>query len=109
MQRSQGDIIIPLSKKMNAATNIYLKYLGDSKWLFPTKNGTNSTTTHFHKMVQNAFKGTGKNLGVCMLRNIFITDNVDFSAKLKEKHEIAHKMGHSTQAPELYKKFDEEE
>ena len=105
--KTNGDLIIPLSKKMNAATNIYLKYLGDSKWLFPTKNGTNSTTTHFQKMVQNAFKGTGKNLGVCMLRNIFITDNVDFGGKLKDKYEIAQKMGHTVQAQENYKKFDE--
>ena len=42
-----------------------------------------------------------------MLRHIVISDTIDTGDKLKEKQDIAEKMGHSVTTQELYKKFDE--
>ena len=41
-----------------------------------------------------------------MLRHIVISENVDTGDKLKDKNELAEKMGHSTSTQEIYKKFD---
>lgn len=96
---------IKLSKKMNAMMNIYLKYHPDNKYLFGKDE--NISKNALQKKVIGAFAGTGKTLGVSMLRHIVISDTVDTGDKLKEKAELAEKMGHSVTSQEIYKKFDE--
>ncbi len=95
---------IKLSRKMNAMMNIYLKYHPDWKYLFGKDE--NITKNALQKKVTKAFAGTGKTLGVNMLRHIVISETVDTGDKLKEKMDIADKMGHSTATQELYKKHD---
>ena len=105
--KAHGEIRIPLSRKMNAAMNIYLSTLGsDHKFLFQDKLGKQITKNALQKQITRAFNGTGKTLGVSMLRHIVISENVDTGDKLKDKNEMAEKMGHSTSTQEIYKKFD---
>lgn len=85
--------------------NIYLKYHPDNKYLFGKDE--NISKNALQKKVIGAFAGTGKTLGVSMLRHIVISDTVDTGDKLKEKAELAEKMGHSVTSQEIYKKFDE--
>ncbi len=92
---------------MNAAMNIYLSTLGsDPKFLFQDKLGKQITKNALQKQITRAFNGTGKTLGVSMLRHIVISEKVDTGDKLKDKNEMAEKMGHSTSTQEIYKKFD---
>jgi hypothetical protein len=101
--KTYGSKRIELSKKMNATMNIYLKFNGDNKYLFGENNITKNA---LQKKIQKAFKGTGKVIGVNMLRHIVISDVVDTGDKLKQKMDIADKMGHSTATQELYKKHE---
>jgi len=96
---------IPLSRKMNAMINIYLKHHPDNKYLIQDRWGDNITKDALQKSIVRAFKGTGKNIGVSMLRHILISEKVDTGDKLKEKSEVAEKMGHSVATQEIYKKF----
>ena len=66
---------IKLSRKMNAMMNIYLKYHPDWKYLFGKDE--NITKNALQKKVTKAFAGTGKTLGVNMLRHIVISETVD--------------------------------
>jgi len=97
---------IPLSRKMNAMINIYLKHHPDNKYLLQDKSGNNITKDALQKSIVRAFKGTGKNIGVSMLRHILISEKVDTGDKLKEKSDVAEKMGHSVATQEIYKKFE---
>lgn len=97
---------IKLSRKMNAVMNIYLKF-HKGNYLFGENE--NITKNGLQKAITKAFKGTGKHLGVSMLRHIVISEKVDTGDKLQEKAEMADKMGHSTASQEIYKKFDAED
>ena len=105
--KTYGTQTFPVSKKLNAVINIYLKYNPDNKYLFQNNNGENITKSHLQKLITHSFKDTGKTIGVNMLRHIVISDTIDTGDKLKEKQDIAEKMGHSVTTQELYKKFDE--
>ncbi len=100
-----GQKKIPLSRKMNAAMNLYLLH-HDSKWLFPDRSGNNITKNALQKRIAKAYSGTGKKIGVSMLRHIVISEMVDTGAPIKEKEEFADKMAHSTATQEIYKKFN---
>ena len=97
---------VPLSKKMNAMINIYLKHHPDNKYLIQDRWGENITKDALQKSIVRAFKGTGKNIGVSMLRHILISEKVDTGDKLKDKSDVAEKMGHSVATQEIYKKFE---
>jgi len=100
-----GQKKIPLSRKMNAAMNLYLQN-HNSKWLFPDRAGNNSTKNALQKKITKAFSSTGKTIGVSLLRHIVISEMVDTGAPIIEKEEFADKMAHSTKTQELYKKFN---
>ena len=62
------------------------------------------TSNGLTKYLNKVFEPTGKsNISSTMLRHIFITEKIGGPA-LKEKQELADKMGHSVEQQELYKK-----
>jgi hypothetical protein len=104
--KAYGQKRVPVSKKMNAMLNIYLKHHPDNKYLIQDRWGENITKDALQKSIVRAFKGTGKNIGVSMLRHILISEKVDTGDKLKAKSDVAEKMGHSVATQEIYKKFE---
>ena len=63
------------------------------------------TSNGLTKYLNKTFEPSGKNnISSSMIRHIFITDK--FPPQLKEKEEVASKMGHSVAQQELYAKKD---
>lgn len=94
---------LEVGSKLNSVLNIWLKYnksgslLLNSKKLPMTPNGLT-------KYLNKVFEPTGKdNISSTMIRHIFISEKIG-GPSIKEKQELADKMGHSTDTQEKYKK-----
>lgn len=96
-----GEKVIRVGKKLNAVINIWLKYNTTDSFLLNSK-GDSLTANGLGKFIKLAFKPTGKDITINMIRHIFISEkfpNVD-----DERQEVADQMGHSIDQQEKYAK-----
>ena len=97
-----GTKLIDIGKQLNSALNIWLKYNTSENLLVNSKGGS-MTANGLTKFIQKVFQPTGKNnISSSMIRHIYITTK--FPPQLKEKQEVASKMGHSVEQQSLYSK-----
>lgn len=96
-----GNNVVPVGKKLNSVLNIWLR-INPTDHLLLNSKGEPQTANGLGKYITKVFEPTGKNIGVNMLRHIFISEK--FSPELNEKQEVAKKMGHSVSTQELYSK-----
>lgn len=94
---------IEVGKKLNAMLNIWLKFNTTGHLLLNSKKEP-MTPNGLTKYLNKTFEPSGKsNISSSLIRHIFITEKIG-GPTLKEKQEIADKMGHSVGQQELYKK-----
>ncbi len=97
-----GTKLIPVGKKLNSVLNIWLKFNKSGHLLLNSKKEP-MTSNGLTKYLNKVFEPTGKNnISSSMIRHIFISEK--FPPQLKEKQEVADKMGHSVSQQELYSK-----
>ena len=97
-----GTKLIPVGKKLNSVLNIWLKFNKTDNLLLNSKKEP-MTSNGLTKYLNKVFEPTGKNnISSSMIRHIFISEK--FPPQLKEKQEVADKMGHSVSQQELYSK-----
>ena len=94
---------IDLGSKLNSVMNIWLKYNKTGHLIYNSK-GDAMSPNGLTKLLNKTFEATGKKLSTTLLRHIYITEKFPSTDTLKEKQEVADKMGHSTTQQELYKK-----
>ena len=73
---------------------MWLKVNDTENFLLNSK-GVGMTSNGLGKYIKMLFKSTGKEITVNLLRNIFVSENVDLDV-LKKNKEIADAMNHST-------------
>lgn len=93
---------IDVGSKLNSVLNIWLKY-NKSGYLLLNSKGEPMNANSLTKYLNKVFEPTGKKISSTMIRHIFISEKIG-GPTLKEKQEIAEKMGHSVNTQELYKK-----
>ncbi len=94
---------IDLGSKLNSVMNIWLKYNKTGHLIYNSK-GDAMSPNGLTKLLNKTFEATGKKLSTTLLRHIYNTEKFPPTDTLKEKQEVADKMGHSTTQQELYKK-----
>ncbi len=94
---------IEVGKKLNSMLNVWLKFNTSGHLLLNSKKEP-MTANGLTKYLNKTFEPSGKsNISSSLIRHIFITEKIG-GPSLKEKQEIADKMGHSVNQQELYKK-----
>tara|TARA_R110002073_G_scaffold253583_1_gene416310 strand:- start:3879 stop:4847 length:969 start_codon:yes stop_codon:yes gene_type:complete len=94
---------INLGPKLNSVINIYQKF-NPGEYLIYNSRGGPMTPNGLTKYLNKVFEPTGKkNISSTMLRHIYISEKLG-GPTLKEKKELADKMGHSVSTQEIYKK-----
>ena len=97
-----GTKLMPVGKKLNSALNIWLKFNTSGHLLLNSRKEP-MTANGLTKYLNKVFEPTGKsNISSSMIRHIFISEK--FPPQLKEKQEVADKMGHSVSQQEHYAK-----
>lgn len=91
-KHGKKEILIP--KDINSIINMWLKVNDTENFLLNSK-GVGMTSNGLGKYIKMLFKSTGKQITVNLLRNIFVSENVDLDV-LKKNKEIADAMNHST-------------
>jgi len=85
------EVLIP--KDLNSVINLWLTVNKGDDFLYNVK-GQNMTSNGLGKYITKIFKPTGKNITLNLLRNIYVSENIDLDAVKKAK-EIAAAMDHS--------------
>lgn len=85
------EMLIP--KDLNSVINIWLQVNKGDDFLYNSK-GENMTSNGLGKYITKIFKPTGKNITLNLLRNIYVSENIDLDSVKKAK-EIAAAMDHS--------------
>ena len=85
------EVLIP--KDLNSVINLWLHVNKGDDFLLNVK-GQNMTSNGLGKYITKIFKPTGKNITLNLLRNIYVSENIDLEAVKKAK-EIASAMDHS--------------
>ncbi len=103
-KHGKKEILIP--KDINSIINMWLKYNNTDNFLLNTK-GENISSNGLGKYIKKLFEKTGKEITINLLRNIFVSENVNLDV-LKKNQEIADSMNHSTGTQQsVYLKKDE--
>ena len=101
--KKYGTKKMEISSKINSLLNIWLSF-NKSGYLFLNSKKEPISANGLTKLLNKTFEPTGKsNISSTMLRHIFISEKIG-GPTLKEKQELADKMGHSVNQQELYKK-----
>tara|TARA_Y100000114_G_scaffold153556_1_gene173758 strand:- start:172 stop:1062 length:891 start_codon:yes stop_codon:yes gene_type:complete len=90
-QNGSKEVLIP--KDINSILNKWLQINKTDDFLLNSKGGP-MTSNGLGKYITKIFKPTGKNITLNLLRNIFVTENIDLEAVNKAK-KIAEQMDHS--------------
>ena len=85
------EVLIP--KDLNSVINLWLQVNKGDDFLYNVK-GQNMTANGLGKYITKIFKPTGKSITLNLLRNIYVSENIDLEAITKAK-EIANSMDHS--------------
>jgi len=85
------EVLIP--KDLNSVINLWLQVNKGDDFLYNVK-GQNMTSNGLGKYITKIFKPTGKSITLNLLRNIYVSENIDLEAVNKAK-EIANSMDHS--------------
>tara|TARA_R110002072_G_scaffold78280_2_gene181573 strand:+ start:1534 stop:2487 length:954 start_codon:yes stop_codon:yes gene_type:complete len=95
---------IPVGTKLNSVLNIWLKY-NKSGYLLLNSKKEPITPNGLTKFLNKTFEPTGKdNISSTMIRHIFISEKIG-GPSIKEKEELADKMGHNIETQSTYKKL----
>ncbi len=94
---------LEIGSKLNSVLNIWLKFNKSGHLLLNSRKAP-MTPNGLTKYLNKVFEPTGKNnISSTMIRHIFISEKIG-GPTIKEKQELADKMGHSVNTQEKYKK-----
>lgn len=91
--KTQGSKEVLIPKDINSIINLWLQVNKRDDFLYNSK-GANMTSNGLGKYITKIFKPSGKNITLNLLRNIYVSENIDLEAVKKAK-EIAAAMDHS--------------
>ena len=97
--KQMGTKTIELDTEIVSAINLWLKF-NKTEFLFTNNRNSRQSSNGLGKMVTNAFKPTGKNITLNLIRKIYISENIDKQAIEKSK-KLAEDMGHSVATQQL--------
>jgi len=105
--KTHGIQNIKVPKMLNSILNLWLKYKPDDNiFLYNNRKGMMSSNG-LGKAITKAFKPTGKNITLGLLRKIYISENIDLGA-IKKAEKLAENMLHSPKVQQtIYYKKDE--
>ena len=104
-KEKHGKKEVLISKELNSIINNWLK-INTSEHFLLNSRGQAMTPNGLGKYITMIFKGTGKKITVNLLRNIFISENIDLEA-IKKQKQIANEMDHATNTQQsVYLKKD---
>tara|TARA_E500000318_G_scaffold69897_1_gene64675 strand:+ start:17976 stop:18869 length:894 start_codon:yes stop_codon:yes gene_type:complete len=90
-KKGPKEVLIP--KDINSIINLWLQVNKGDDFLYNSR-GQNMTANGLGKYITKIFKPSGKNITLNLLRNIYVTENIDLEAVKKAK-EIAEAMDHT--------------
>ncbi len=93
---------IQVSKAVNNLLNKWFKIVNDHGYILVNNRKGPMSANGLSKFINRVFEKTGKKIGINGLRHAYITHH--FPPQLKEKQEVADKMGHSVREQSLYSK-----
>jgi len=103
--KTHGEQIIEVPKALNTIINNWLKYNKTDAFLLNNRGGA-MTSNGLGKAITKAFKSTGKDLNLGMLRKIWVSENTDSEA-IKKAEDLAAAMLHSPKIQQMvYNKKD---
>ena len=103
--KTHGEQIIEVPKALNTIINNWLKYNKTDAFLLNNRGGA-MTSNGLGKAITKAFKPTGKDLNLGMLRKIWVSENTDSEA-IKKAENLAAAMLHSPKIQQtVYNKKD---
>ena len=91
--KSHGGQVIEVPKMLNSIINNWLKY-NDTNSFLVNNRGTALSANGLGKAITKAFKPSGKDINLGMLRKIWVTENTDSEA-IKKAKDLAASMLHS--------------
>lgn len=93
---------IPKNSRILKAIDAYKKY-NTSEYLLQYKTTRKPfTSDQMTKALYEVFKPVGEGIGSSMLRKIYVSSKYEDQAQLKERQELAKKMGHSVNTQMIY-------
>lgn len=99
--KTYGEKKIPIGSELNKILNKWLK-INKYDYLLVNKLKKPMTPNQLTKYVPRVFEGTGKNIGISLLRHIYISEK--FPPILQEQEETADLMAHSVNQQSKYSK-----
>tara|TARA_R100000654_G_scaffold32892_5_gene57925 strand:- start:2199 stop:3122 length:924 start_codon:yes stop_codon:yes gene_type:complete len=103
-KKSMGTKKIEVNKKLNSIINIWLNHNKTDNFLLNSK-GEAMSENALSKYIKKTFKPSGKDIGLNLLRHIYISEHIDLDAMKKQK-ELASQMMHSGEQQIDYAKKD---
>jgi len=94
---------IPIGKQLNTVINKYLLAVGNQKYLLTNNKNEAMSSNGLTKFIIKTFEPSGKKISANILRHIYISEYLT-GPSLKDKLDLADKMGHNTNTQEKYKK-----
>lgn len=97
---SHGDVVIPLDKKAFAVLRDWFAHLGGKPEFLL---GKEMSPTIVGRLIEDAFKATGKKVGVNILRHAYIKEHLPpIATNIRQKEALADKMLHSIAQQNAY-------
>ena len=91
--KSQGSKEVLINKELNSIINMWLKVNKSDDFLLNNR-GQPMSSNSLGKYITKIFEPSGKSITLNLLRNIFVTENIDLEAVQKAKN-MAEMMDHS--------------
>ena len=99
---SHGTLIIPVSQKLNAVYNIWLKHNTSGNFLRDSRGG-NMSSNQLSKYLPQVFNIPNKKITLNLIRHVFISTHFPVELTDKQKR-LAKRMGHSVLTQNQYAK-----
>ena len=92
-EAKHGKKEIKVPKEINTIINMWLKVNSTDNFLLNNR-GEQMSTNGLGKYIHNIFRPSGKEITVNLLRNIYVSQNIDLEA-VKKAHQLAEDMNHT--------------
>ena len=92
-EAKHGKKEIKVPKEINTIINMWLKVNSTDNFLLNNR-GEAMSTNGLGKYIHNIFRPSGKEITVNLLRNIYVSQNIDLEA-VKKAHKLAEDMNHT--------------
>ncbi len=105
-RRKFGAQIIPIRPKLTAVLQKWLT-VNKSGWLLLNKSMKKLSRNYLAIRLPQVFRSCGKQIGSCMIRHIFISEQFEHDSSFRQRKFLSEAMGHTVTCQQLsYRKVD---